>query len=291
MLSMTGFGYAEGEGNLAFYRVSVRSLNHRFFSLNLHLPKELYLWEEQILSLFRERLSRGKVDLRVDFEPKGSVFTVEPDPDLARSYLDALRRICSELGLPFVPRIEILLQTGEGIIRVKEESQKWVEEWYNFQPILENCLTKLVEFREREGAKLQQDLDNYLKNLKKILGEIKNEEGAVSQYYRDKLNRKLQEVAPQSPVNEALLAQELIFYLDRSDINEEVIRLKTHLERIGQLLNKKGAIGREMEFILQEINREINTVGSKSGSAKISSLVVDMKTIVEKMREQIQNIE
>ncbi|MDK2896221.1 MAG: hypothetical protein PWP04_341 [Candidatus Atribacteria bacterium] len=291
MLSMTGFGYAEGEGNLAFYRVSVRSLNHRFFSLNLHLPKELYLWEEQILSLFRERLSRGKVDLRVDFEPKGSIFTVEPDPDLARSYLDALRRICSELGLPFVPRIEILLQTGEGIIRVKEESQKWVEEWYNFQPILENCLTKLVEFREREGAKLQQDLDNYLKNLKKILGEIKNEEGAVSQYYRDKLNRKLQEVAPQSPVNEALLAQELIFYLDRSDINEEVIRLKTHLERIGQLLNKKGAIGREMEFILQEINREINTVGSKSGSAKISSLVVDMKTIVEKMREQIQNIE
>lgn len=291
MVSMTGFGYAEGEGNLAFYRVSLKSLNHRFFSLNLHLPRELYLWEEKILPLVQERLSRGKVDLRLEFEPKGSVFTVEPDPNLARSYLDALRRICSELGLPFVPRIEILLQTGEGIVRVREESQKWVEEWYSFQPILENCLERLVEFREREGNKLRQGLESYLKDLKRILGEIKNEAGAVSQYYRDKLNRKLLEVAPQTPVAEALLAQELVFYLDRSDIDEEVIRLKTHFERIGQLLNQKGTVGREMEFVLQEVNREINTVGSKSGSTKISSLVVDMKTIVERMREQVQNIE
>jgi len=287
---MTGFGYAEGFGELGFYQVYVKSLNHRFLEVNLRLPRELVSWEEKINTALRGSISRGKVELRVDFEPKEEAFAIEVNTALARSYLEVLKRLSEELALSFEPRLELLLQVGE-FIHLKKGENVWEREWSFFVPIFESAVQSFLTYREAEGAKLEEDLKAQLMGLERLVTAVEQEAGVVEEYYREKLARKLRENIPQTKVDEYLLSQELIFYVDRSDINEEVVRLKAHIARARKVFSSSGVVGRELEFILQEMHREINTVGSKASGVSLSSLVIDMKTALEKMWEQVHNVE
>ncbi|MGQ9472560.1 MAG: YicC/YloC family endoribonuclease [Candidatus Caldatribacteriaceae bacterium] len=290
MKSMTGFGYAEGAGELGFYQVYLKSLNHRFLEVNLRLPRELLGWEEKINARLRQIASRGKVELKVDFEPKEEAFAIGVNTALARAYLEALEKLSTELSLSFEPRLELLMEVGE-FIHLKKGESVWGREWDFFVPILEAALQSFVAYREMEGQKLRKDLLAQIEELERLVGEVEKEADKIKEYYRAKLISRLQEAMPQSKVDELILAQELVFYVDRSDINEEIVRLKAHISRARKILSSKDLVGRELEFILQEMHREINTIGSKSNGISISSLVVDMKTTLEKIWEQVRNVE
>lgn len=290
MKSMTGFGYAEGAGELGFYQVYLKSLNHRFLEVNLRLPRELLGWEERINARLRQIVSRGKVELKVDFDPKEEAFAIGVNTALARAYLEALEKLSAELSLSFEPRLELLMEVGE-FVHLKKGESEWSKEWDFFIPILESALQGFVAYREMEGQKLRSDLLAQMEEMERLIGEIEKEADKVREYYRAKLISRIREAMPQSKVDELVLAQELIFYVDRSDINEEIVRLKAHISRARKVLSLKDLVGRELEFILQEMHREINTIGSKSNGISLSSLVVDMKTTLEKMWEQARNVE
>jgi uncharacterized protein (TIGR00255 family) len=290
MKSMTGFGYAEGMGELGFYQVYLKSLNHRFLEINLRLPRELLGWEEKINAALRNVASRGKLELRVDFEPKEEAFTIEVNTALARAYLEALGKLSTELSLPFEPRLEWLLQIGE-FIHLKKGESIWGREWDFFVPILEAALAEFLAYREAEGQRLQDDLLAQLEELERLIRRVEQEASTIREHYREKLTQRVREAMPQAKIDELVLSQELIFYVDRSDINEEVVRLKAHINRAKRVLSSKDLVGRELEFILQEMHREINTIGSKSSGVSLSSMVVDMKTTLEKMWEQAHNVE
>lgn len=291
MQSMTGFGYAEGEGALGFYRVYVKSLNHRFLEVSLRLPRELTLWEERVNALVRQSISRGKVELRVDFEPREAAFTFEVNIALARSYFLALQKLSEALSLPFEPKIEWFLELGD-LVELRKDTEMWMEEWGRFVPILERALSLFLECRKTEGQKLRKDLEARLSEVERTVREIERRAGEVRDYYEKKLRKRLEEATPQGKIDEILLAQEVLFYVDRSDIHEEIVRLQAHITRAHELLAKNGGVvGRELEFLLQEVHREVNTIGSKSSSVSISSLVVDMKTTLERMWEQAHNVE
>lgn len=290
MRSMTGFGYAEGKGELGTYRVSVKSVNHRFLEVALRLPRELTLWEEKITHVVRQYVSRGKVELRVEFEPCEGAFTVAVHAARARAYFEALRSLADTLGLPFEPKVEWFIEIGD-VVEIQEDTGAWLEEWERFSPILHNALEAFRAYRTEEGRKLCADLTAQLTEARRKVQYIEEKSQKVRDYYFEKLTRRVCEVLPQEKVDEARLVQEVLFYVDRSDIHEEIVRLKAHLERAQHLLEQDGVVGRELEFLLQEMHREVNTIGAKSPDAEISSLVVDMKTILERMREQVHNVE
>ncbi len=290
MRSMTGFGYAEGKGALGAYRVYVKSVNHRFLEVALRLPRELLFWEEKIDSMVRQHVSRGKVEVRVNFEPCEGAFTVFVNTALAQAYLEALRRLADTLFLPFEPRVEWFLEIGN-VVGFQEDAGIWFDEWERFSPILAEALRAFLAYREEEGARLCVDLQKQLFEAEKKVRAIEEQSGKVREYYFEKLLKRLREVVPQEKIDEALLLQEVLFYVDRSDIHEEIVRLKAHIERARDLLSRDGVVGRELEFLLQEMHREVNTIGAKSPDKEISSLVVDMKMLLERMREQVHNVE
>jgi len=290
MRSMTGFGYAEGEGVLGVYRVYVKSVNHRFLEVALRLPKELALWEEKISTFVRQYVSRGKVELRVDFEPRDEASMVEVNIPLAQAYLVALRKLSEALALPFEPKVEWFLELGD-LVELRQDTEIWVEEWNRFLPTLEKALQAFLAHRRQEGEKLREDLERRLAEAGEKVLAIEGRSDTVRDYYYEKLLRRVQEVVPQEKVDQQLLLQEVLFYVTRSDIHEEIVRLKAHMERAKSLLHQDRPLGRELEFLLQEMHREINTIGSKSPCAEISSLVVDVKTILERMWEQVHNVE
>ena len=160
-----------------------------------------------------------------------------------------------------------------------------------FYPLLDQAIQSLVAYREVEGKRLREDLLFWLKELERLTEEVEKRAPLVQTYYRNKLLQRIEEFLPQVKVDEMLLAQEVIFYVEKSDINEEIVRLKAHINRMNKLLSQNKSIGRELEFILQEMNREVNTMGSKSCQVEVSSLVVEMKTTIEKMWEQVRNVE
>lgn len=290
MRSMTGFGYAEGEGVLGLYRIYVKSVNHRFLEVALRLPRELTHWEERINTAVRRSVSRGKVELRVDFEPHEGAFTVEVNVALAQAYFSALRKLSEALALPFEPKVEWFLEIGD-LVGLRKDTGVWLEEWERFSPILEEALRVFLEYREKEGRKLCEDLEVQLAEVEAKVQAIEERSGKLRDYYFEKLLQRVKNVVPQERVDEALLLQEVLFYVDRSDIHEEIVRLKAHAGRMRSLLGQNGVVGRELEFLLQEMHREVNTIGSKSPCVDTSSLVVDMKTILERMWEQVHNVE
>jgi uncharacterized protein (TIGR00255 family) len=202
----------------------------------------------------------------------------------------ALRKLSEALALPFEPKVEWFLELGD-LVELRQDTEIWVEEWNRFLPTLEKALQAFLAHRRQEGEKLREDLERRLAEAEEKVLAIEGRSDTVRDYYYEKLLRRVQEVVPQEKVDQQLLLQEVLFYVTRSDIHEEIVRLKAHMERAKSLLHQDRPLGRELEFLLQEMHREINTIGSKSPCAEISSLVVDVKTILERMWEQVHNVE
>jgi uncharacterized protein (TIGR00255 family) len=309
MRSMTGFGYASGEANGRRCIVEMRSFNHRFFDLKLRLPT---LWADPLLEQLigqslRKTIHRGSLIVSIREEgPTSGRHAVQADPDLGRAYGRALFELWQalrgymgvsetelpSLGLEAQLRLLTLVATQPGVLSVGEAGMDSERRFRAIEPIIEDCLQSLIAARLREGGALSVDLQQRLRTLGRLLDEISRlVEGAPELHRRrlsERIGRLLDGVAA---VDGQRLAQEVALLADRLDVSEEITRLRAHMAEFGRLCQAEGLAGRQLDFLTQEMSREVNTIGAKSQSAEVASRVVAMKAELERLREQIQNVE
>jgi uncharacterized protein (TIGR00255 family) len=290
--SMTGFGRSEKQNGLFACKAEIRSVNNRFIEINTRLPKFLAALELPIKKFIKSKCARGSFDLFLSLEKgddSGADLEIKPNLGLASQYFAAFKQIKDELGLAGDMPIEALLGVKD-IIKTEPLTLDTSQEEMILETV-DNALSALIKMRQEEGNNLQKDLADRLQGIRELIHSIQERQPVVLKEYRSRLNDKIKLLTEGMEVDETRLAQETALMADRCDISEEITRLGSHLEQFDDMFKKTGPIGRKMEFITQEINRETNTIGSKSVDFQISQNVIEIKSLLEKIREQIQNIE
>jgi len=288
---MTGYGRGEVDHGGAKFSVELNSVNRKQSDIVVNLPRDLGELEPRIRQTVNERISRGRTNVMVAFH-RGSngVRGLALDTELARSYHEAMRALQRELSAPGEITIGTILQ-APGVMRVPEENIDANEAWPVIERALGTALAELIKMREREGKHLAKDLIRRLKVLRKELKEIRARYPQVVSRYRETLHERISKTGLNLAIDDERLLKEIAFFADRSDISEELTRLESHLAQFAHHLRRNEPVGRTLEFIAQEIFRELNTLGAKSNDAAISQHVVACKAELEKIREQIQNLE
>lgn len=291
MRSMTGYGRGESERDGAKISVEVNSVNRKQSDVVISLPRELSVLEPRVRQLVNERLARGRTNVVVACEPgTQTVRALALDKSLARSYHDGMRSLQKELGVSGEITIDMILQ-APGVLRFAEDGLKPNDAWPALEEALNDALRDLIKMREREGKHLAKDLIRRLKLVRQSLKEVGQRHPAIAENYRVTLLERISKAGLELQPNDERLIKEIAFFADRSDVSEELTRLESHLAQFAHHLRKNEPVGRTLEFITQEIFRELNTLGAKAGDAEISRQVVACKSEVEKIREQIQNLE
>lgn len=291
MKSMTGYGRAKIENDTREYIVEVKSVNHKYLDINIKLPKTLFCIEDKIRKVISNKISRGKIDVFVTYINYGiEGKTILINKDIAKMYIKEIEEIATENNIASGIRATEISKFPEVLnVIVDEEDEEKI--WLELNKCLEKALDNFIEMRTTEGEKIKEDLKQRLDEIDENINEIfKNSTGLVEEYVV-KLRKRIQEILNTDVVDETRLAQEIVIYSDKTSIEEEITRIKSHIIQFKELLNSEGAIGKKADFIIQEMNREINTMGSKSGKFEITQLVIKIKTQIEDIREQIQNIE
>jgi uncharacterized protein (TIGR00255 family) len=292
MRSMTGYGRGESEGNGFKIAVEVSSVNRRQSDVVVNLPRELAALEPRIRAAISERFTRGRTNVVVSSTTNTSVDRqLALDPVLARSYHEAMRTLQKDLGAAGEVTIGMVLQ-APGVMRFAEESVEPNALWPTIEKAVAGALVELLKMREREGKHLAKDLIHRLKVVRQSLKEVRKLHPAVVGKYRAALLERISKIGVDGiEPNDERVIREVAFFADRSDVSEELTRLESHLAQFAHHLRKDEPVGRTLEFITQEISRELNTLGAKAADGEISRHVVACKAEVEKIREQIQNLE
>jgi uncharacterized protein (TIGR00255 family) len=289
--SMTGFGRGEWQGDGKKLEVEIKSVNHRYCDISLRLPRKLNPLETQARNFLRQRISRGRIEVFVQIaESALAEQKLEIDLNLAKDYYLGLKALQENLGISGEVRLETLAGFRDIFAR-KETEPDLEKEWESLRTALEGALAGLEAMRRDEGRKLKEDFLARLSALERSVREIEEKAPLSLKASRDRLAQRVQELSGGLGIDEARLAQEVAFLAERSDTTEELVRLHSHLKQFREMLNSPEPAGRKLEFLLQEINREANTIGSKANDAGISYGVVEIKSELEKLREQIQNVE
>lgn len=296
LLSMTGFGEARLQNEQFSLTVEFRTVNNRYFKLNCKLPDVYAPLEPDIERVVRETISRGTVSLsiRKDRAAGGNAYSI--DQTLLASYFRQVQATAAELKFPLDKSLLDLTQLASlpGVIR--EETDRDVDldrEWKSLKQVLEEALQKLSEFRQREGAAMRRDLELQAGVIRQRLEEVETRAPQVVAEYRQKLLERVRQALSEADVtlSESDLIREVSIFSDRCDINEEITRLKCHLDQLKSFLNEAAANGRKLDFLTQEIFREVNTIGSKANNVEIAHAVVEMKSAVDRIKEIVQNVE
>ena len=290
--SMTGYGRSEKQNGNFACKAEIRSVNNRFIEINTRLPKYLAALELPLKKLIKSKCARGSFDLFLTLEKEDASsadLEIKPNLGLATQYHEAFKQIKDELGLKGDMPLEALLGVKD-IIKAEPLTLDASQEAMILNTT-DEALSALIKMRQEEGGNLQKDLANRLKEIHQRVQKIQERQPVVLQEYRNRLNDKLKLLTDGAELDENRMAQETALMADRCDISEEITRLGSHLEQFSDMFIKTEPIGRKMEFITQEINRETNTIGSKSVDFQISQNVIEIKSLLEKIREQIQNIE
>jgi len=289
--SMTGFGAGDLTTAAGRYTVEARSLNHRFLEVVVRLPRDLSSLEDRIRALVQRRILRGRVEIAIIRENYGKrARTVKIDVDLAKTFTSALHDLKQALELPGIADLSMLVGLPD-LIKVEEQKEDLEASWPPISEGVGQALERLVGMREAEGAQLARDLGERLERLSQRADEIERRAPVVVKDYAGRLKRRIGELVGTIPVDEGRVATEVAMFADRCDIAEEVTRFRSHLAQIRQTLDGDGAIGRTLEFIVQELGREANTMGSKANDLEIARAVIAIKGELESLREQIQNVE
>ena len=290
--SMTGFGKgmaADGENEI---RIELKTLNNRYLDVNTRIPKDLSFLEEDIRNEVKRQIRRGRVELYLTYEQsEGASAQIRVDHGLLEQYMQAFAEMRKRHGIEPDLTASAMVKLPDVIVLKRDEAD---EEAIGrlAQEALKGAIDGLREMRIREGENLAQDIGERTVELFEMLKKIKERSPEVVKEYREKLTGRIQELCKDSAaLDETRLESEVAYMADRCDIAEEITRLESHLSEIGKLLKTDGAVGRKLDFLVQEINREINTIGSKSSDLTITRLVVDMKSEAERIREQVQNIQ
>ncbi len=289
--SMTGFGKAEGETSLGRVIVESRSVNHRYSDLSIKLPKRLAVFESRIKEMIRSEVSRGRIDVLVRLDTTGEGrLQLSVDLHLAEQYYKALQTLKEELHL----REEItlgLLAGAKDLITAKEETEDVELYWQEVAPVLKQSFKAMDEMKRWEGELLAKDLQQRLERIRGEMDNIKQQFPSRLNAYWNRLHERLRSFLGDAEVDYPRFQQEVAFLAERTDITEEIVRGESHLVQFDVLLKSVDPVGRKMDFLLQEIHREVNTISSKANDAEISQRIVEIKSELEKIREQVQNIE
>jgi uncharacterized protein (TIGR00255 family) len=289
--SMTGYGRGEGESGLGKVLVESRSVNHRYSDINIRLPKRLAIFENRIKEIIRSQVSRGRIDVSIKLDALGGEkFQLQVDSNLAEQYFQALLSLKDKFQLRGEITLE-LLAGAKDLISAKEEIGDIEPYWLEIVPILKRALQEMDEMKCSEGNALAKDIQTRLERITQEQKEIKAQLPSYVEAFLIRLRERLQSLLGGIEVEPGRLQQEIALLAERTDITEEIVRAESHLQQFGLLLKGEEPVGRKMDFLLQEIHREVNTVSAKANDAEISQKVVEIKSELEKIREQVQNIE
>ncbi len=289
--SMTGFGRGEGDTALGKVVVESRSVNHRYCDINIKLPKRLSLFENRLKEIIRSQVSRGRIDvfLRLDSLGEEKVH-LSVDLDLAEQYYRVLHDLKERLRLKDEITLN-LLAGAKDLITAKEELGDMEPYWQEILPVLRQSLKNMDDMKRFEGESLTKDLQHRLDYITEQLQMIKQQFPLRLRAFLTRLQDRLRSLLEGMETDPSRFQQEVAFLAERTDITEEIVRAESHLVQFGSLLEGNEPVGRKMDFLLQEIHREVNTVSAKANDAEISQRVVEIKSELEKIREQVQNVE
>lgn len=293
MKSMTGYGRGEALHNGLKLAVEVNSLNRKQIEVGVSLPRDLELLEVPIREEIARKISRGRINVRVSLQAssdKGAAAT-RLNKDLARAFAKEIEGLGRELGWEGGWSVDTLLRIP-GVLETRENVQDPTEWLPSLQKALRLALSELVSMREKEGAVLAKDLFKRTNNMRKAVNRIQKRSAFVLKRYREQLVERLQNAGlPGVTIDDERVLKEIVLFADRCDVSEEITRLQSHFEQFQTYAEAKEPVGRTLDFLAQEMNREINTIGSKANDTQISHEVVTLKTELEKFREQVQNVE
>ena len=289
--SMTGFGRGEQVNEDRKIVVEIKAVNHRFCDMNVKLPKKLNYFESDIRSCLKEYINRGKVDVYITYEDytKSNV-CVKYNKEIASEYIAYLNSMVEDFGLTSDVKPSVIGRFPE-VFTLEEQAMDENEIWEHLEIVLREAAEKFVESRLREGENLKQDLLAKLNEMAEIVSYIETKSPEIIEQYKAKLIEKVDELAVNTQIDEQRIATEVTLFADKVCVDEEIVRLKSHIDSTKAILLEGGEAGRKLDFIVQEMNREANTILSKANSLEISNKGIDLKTAIEKVREQIHNIE
>lgn len=289
--SMTGFGRCEVmEGNRKF-TVEMKSVNHRYLDVNIKMPKKLNFFESSIRNELKNYIQRGKVDIFIAYEDfSENNVSVKYNKETASAYFRYLNQMAEDFGLENDVRVSSLSRYPE-VFSMEEQTMDEEELWKELQRAMKGAAEGFVETRIREGENLKNDLIGKLDGMLEHVEFITERSPQIIAEYKQKLSEKVQELLEDTKIDENRLLMEVTIYADKVCVDEELVRLRSHIEATRSALIEGGSIGRKLDFIAQEMNREANTILSKTGDLEISNRAIELKTEIEKVREQIQNIE
>lgn len=289
---MTGYGRGEYEDEFYRFIIEIKSVNHRYSDISIKMPRHISYLEDTIKRTIKEKINRGKVDVYINLEyVNESAIEVKVDIPLAKVYKEALEDLKLELNLEDKIRLNNILVMNE-VIKTERKTLDENKAKDCLLKSLDIALTNIVDMKEKEGQELKADMLTKLDNIAKYVETVEERAPYVVFDYREKLKERISELLDNSIViDEDRLSNEVAIFADKSSIDEEIVRLKSHIKQFKSILNEDDAIGRKLDFLIQEFNREINTIGSKANDMVISKHVVDLKSELEKIREQAQNIE
>lgn len=289
--SMTGYGAAEEVINGRNIRVEVKSVNHRYFEYSAKVPRSCGFLEEKLKKLLSENLSRGKVDVFVSIQNvEGVDEEISINKAVAKSYIDAMRSVRKEFDLDDDLSLSVLTRLPDVFTVVKTEDDE-DQLWQDVSSVAGKAVEAFVRMRETEGEKMKADVLSKCAFIEEKVGIIEQRSPETVKEYRERLYQKMAEVLESSQVDDARIVQEAAIYADHVAVDEETVRLRSHIAQLRKIVDMDEPVGRKLDFLVQEFNRETNTIGSKCSDVEISQIVVDMKSEIEKIREQIQNIE
>jgi uncharacterized protein (TIGR00255 family) len=288
--SMTGFGHGSAEGDGLKVRVDIRTVNNRFLDVHTRMPQELASLEITLKKQIQAALKRGRADVTISVEQVREA-KFEINRPLVSGYLKALGELKSDFGLEGSPSLELMAKLPGAMSVSQDQGQLDETLIASVVGAVSQALISLAEMRIAEGQELATELGARLDAIEKALPVVEEHASELPSVYREKLLKKLQDLVPASAIDQTRLAQEAVMLADRSDISEEIARLKSHIVQMRDILGAEGEVGKRLDFILQEMNREANTILSKSNDLAISDAAIVIKTEVEKLREQAQNVE
>ena len=291
--SMTGYGRGEVSTERHKVVVEIKSVNHRYSEIIVKMPKKLNAFEEKIKSIIKSKITRGRIEIYINFEEQvGEDYLISPNFAVLDQYVGVLNSLKDRYELSENISLSLLARYPEAIsVSYKEADEETI--WAVLSGALEGALNNLMTMRKGEGDRLTDDIQGRIDAIKGVLEKIEEQSPAIAEAYRTRLTDRIKELLSDAVVeiDEARITHEVAIFADKTNIAEEVVRLRSHFVQIEEFFNEGGAIGRKLDFLIQEMNREINTIGSKSPDLGVANSVIEVKSEIEKIREQVQNIE
>ncbi len=289
--SMTGFGRGSREEEGKSFIIEVKSVNHRYLDLNIRMPRNLTSLEERIRKSVTEKISRGKIDVYITQNVIASTnVAANFNFALADSYIKCLKEIKDRYDIRDDISVSLVARFPD-VITINQKEEDIEKIWNSLSCALEDALAMLIAMREREGLKLKEDILSRCSYITELLNKIAERAPSISVEYKEKLNKRVKELLNDAKLDESRIAMEVAIFADKSNVDEEIVRLNSHIVQMRETLELAEPIGRKLDFIIQEMNRETNTIASKANDLELTNTVLNMKNEIEKIREQVQNVE